>query len=130
MKDMEKLELLKAALEVAVADGKLASEEVGFIQALAGKAGVGTESLKAMVERVQKQGNLEENILISSPRSARMAVELLVAEARIDGEITDAEREILVRIATSLKVTGDEFQQLYSAGLSRADRLRKSRQGI
>jgi uncharacterized tellurite resistance protein B-like protein len=130
MKDTEKFELLKAALTVAVADGRLSSEEVGFIRALAAKAGVGQESLKAMIERAQQDGRLEGNILIRSPKSARIAVELLVAEARIDGEIADAEREILVNIATSFNITGSDFQQLYTAGLNRADQLRKSRQGL
>ena len=59
----------------------------------------------------------------------RTPLELLVGQARIDGEISDEERSVLVRIASSLGITGDDFQTVYQAGIQRADKIRKSRQG-
>ncbi len=56
-------------------------------------------------------------------------MKLLVAEARIDREISEEERRVITRIATSLGITGNEFEQLYLAGIADADRTRRSRQG-
>ena len=68
-----------------------------------------------------------DGILMGSEGSARTALELLVAEARIDGEISAEERDLLVRLATRLNIDGDAFEDTYSAGIARADRIRKSR---
>ena len=64
-----------------------------------------------------------------SKERARVALELLVAQARIDGDICDEERSLLVRIATTLNLSTDEFQGIYEAGIARADALRQSRGG-
>ncbi len=125
MTDMEKLELLKAALVVAAADGSISRAETGLIMGLAVRAGVGQASLQAMIDAAQRGEQPDPRILMQSPRSARTALELLVAQARINGEITDSERDVLVRIAARLRITGDEFNETYRAGLDRADRLRK-----
>ena len=69
----------------------------------------------------------EPDLVIRSPHQARLALELLVAEARLDGDITCEERELLFHLATRLGIEGDVFQTVYEAGLARADRLRKSR---
>ena len=58
---------------------------------------------------------------------ARSVFELLVALARIDGEVSDEERSVLVRIASSLGIAGAEFESAYMAGIERADTIRKSR---
>ncbi|MCH7883789.1 MAG: TerB family tellurite resistance protein [Planctomycetes bacterium] len=127
MSTTEDLELLKAAIAVAMADGELRRSEKGVIEGLALRAGVGRTSFEAMVEAAARGDSIADNILISSKDRAHSALELLVAQARIDGQISSKEREVLVRIATSLKITGDEFQQLYEAGIRRADRLRRDR---
>lgn len=64
---------------------------------------------------------------LPSPAKARTALELLVAQARIDGQISDEERSLLVRIAGSLKITGEDFSAVYEAGIRRADEIRRSR---
>lgn len=76
-----------------------------------------------------KQGDtsIADQIVMQSPQIARTALELLVAQARIDGQITEPERDILVRIATRLKIVGEEFKSIYQAGINRADKIRKSR---
>ena len=124
----EDTELLKATIAVAVADGQLRRSELGVIQALARRAGVGETSLKAMIEAAEKDKSFAADIMIRSKDKARMAVKLLVAEARIDREISDEERRVIVHIANSLGITGDEFEQLYLAGIEQADRLRRARQ--
>ena len=50
-----------------------------------------------------------------------------MAEARIDGEISEGEREVLIRLAGRLHISGDEFTALYKAGIARADKIRESR---
>ena len=127
MRNIEELELLKAALAVAVADGEIRRSEMGVVEGLAMRLGVGRASLEAMLEAAQKDDSTADNILIRSKERARRALELLVAQARIDGKISAEERSVIVRIATSLNLAGGEFQSIYEAGIARADRLRESR---
>ena len=127
MKDIEKLELLKAVLAVAAADGNLKRSEMAVAEGLAARVGVGQASFDAMVNAAQRGDTSAASIVMQSNESACKALELLVGEARIDGEIHEAERELLVRIAGRLKITGDSFQAIYKAGIDRADRIRKRR---
>lgn len=127
MKDIDQLELLKAALAVAVADGELRRSEKGVLQGLAVRVGVGQASLKAMIEAAEQDPAFADNILIRSKKDARAALELLVAQARIDGEISEEERDVIVRIAARLGLMGDEFPAIYQAGIARADKIRAAR---
>jgi uncharacterized tellurite resistance protein B-like protein len=127
MATMEDLELLKAVLAVAVADGELRRSEIGIIQGLAEKVGIGRVSLDAMMAEAESNPDTADNILIRSRDKARQGLELLVAQARLDGVIDDRERKVLVRVALSMNITGDEFHEVYTAGIKRADTLRKSR---
>jgi tellurite resistance protein len=129
MKDREQLDLLKAALAVAYADGKLTRSEKGVIEGLAAHVGIGRSSLEAMMEEAGRDDFIADRIFIRSRPQAEQALKLLVAQARIDGEISDEERSLLVRVATSLGITGDDFQRVYEAGIARADQIRKSRGG-
>ena len=127
MQDREKLGLFKAALALAVADGELASSEMGVVQGLAVKVGVGQASFDAMVAAARRGEQLADSVVIDSPADARTAMLLLVAQARIDGQITDPERELLVRIAGRLQIPTDEFQAIYIEGIRRADEIRARR---
>ncbi len=124
---MEDLELLKATMAVAVADGQLLPAEMGVVQGLAERIGVGAVSFEAMLDTARQDKSFADNILIQSKAKARSALELLVGLARIDGLISDEEREVIVRVATTLGITGDEFERIYLAGIARADKLRRSR---
>ena len=117
------------ALAVAMADGELSRSEKGVVQGLAQRVGVGRASFEAMLAAAEEDDSVADNILVHSKEKACTAFELLVAQARIDGEISTEERGLLVRIATSLGMTGGEFEQLYQSGINRADDLRKSRNG-
>ncbi len=126
MANMEELELLKAAIAVALSDGELRRSEKGIVEGLALRVGVGRASLDAMIDAARHDDSTADNILILSKERARSALELLVAEARIDGDISNEERAVLVRIAMALGITGDAFQAIYQAGIRRADAIRKS----
>ncbi len=126
MANMEELELLKAAIAVALSDGELRRSEKGIVEGLALRIGVGRASLDAMIDAARQDDSTADNILILSKERARSAFELLVAEARIDGDISNEERAVLVRIAMALGITGDAFQAIYQAGIRRADAIRKS----
>lgn len=123
----EDLELLNAVLALAVIDGDLSGGEKGIIQGLAARAGIGQVSLDAMIERARREPNVYEDLRISDARKARKAMALLVAQARVDGEISDAERELLVKFATLMDIDTDEFAQIYADGVARADEARRRR---
>ncbi|MGQ9648696.1 MAG: hypothetical protein ACUVXJ_01135 [Phycisphaerae bacterium] len=127
MQDREKLELFKAALAVAAADRTLKRSELGLIQGLAVKVGIGKASFDAMIAAALRGEPIAGGVCIRSPDTARLALKLLVAEARIDGEISDAERDLLVTMADRLKIGGDEFQAIYTEGLRQADEIRRRR---
>jgi len=127
MATMEDLELLKAVLAVAFADGELRRSEMGVIKGLANRVGIGRVTLDAMMGDAETNPKLADDIMIRNPDKARQGLELLVAQARLDGKITAKEREVLVRIALTMNIKDEEFQKVYTAGIERADALRKSR---
>ncbi len=123
----EDLELLQAALALAMVDGHMSSAERGVIQGLAVRVGVGEVSLDAMVKRAKEDPQAYEELRMTSAAGARRALELLVAQARIDGRITADERELLVKIAQNLGIGTDEFGRIFALGVTRADDLRERR---
>ncbi len=124
---MENAELLRAAIAMAVADGKVSRSEMGVVEGLAQRAGVGAVTIEAMFEAAANDETFADNLVLQPKDRAVKAVELLVGLARIDGEISSEERELIVRIATSVDVVDDEFRDAYEAGIKRADDLRKKR---
>ena len=131
----EELELLKAAIAVAVADGRLRRSEMGVVEGLAARCGVGEAWLEAMLADATKGTGAADSIVFRSKDAAREAFKLLVSQAHIDGEIAEEEHDVLVRVAASLGIAGDkfgiggdEFRSLYQAGVKRADAIRKARQ--
>lgn len=129
MGTMEELDLLKAAIAVAVADGEIRRSEKGVLEGLAQRVGIGRVSFEAMAEAAKHDDSIADNILMRSQEQARRALELLVAQARIDGRISSEERALLVRIALSLGLAGTDFESVYQAGIERADRIRKAQRG-
>ncbi len=124
---MDDLALLRGAIAVALADGELRRSEMGVLKGLAMRAGVGQMSFDAMLDAAKEGADLAGNVAMASPDAARTALELLVAQARIDGEISTKEREVIVRIAMDLGIKDDEFQSIYTKGVDRADALRKAK---
>ena len=124
---MENVELLRAAIAMAVADGKVSRSEMGVVEGLAHRAGVGVVTIEAMFDAAANDETFADNLLCSQRTNAIKAVELLVGLARIDGQVSSEERELIVRIAGSVNVVGDEFRAAYESGIKRADDLRKAR---
>ncbi len=124
---MENAELLRAAIAMAVADGKISRSEMGVVEGLAQRAGVSAVTIEAMFEAAANDETFADNLVLQPKDRAVKAVELLVGLARIDGEISSEERELIVRIAASIDVVDNEFRQAYEAGIKRADNLRKAR---
>jgi uncharacterized tellurite resistance protein B-like protein len=122
----EDLELLKATIAVAVADGELRSSELGVVVVLAKRAGIGQASFDAMVQAAQTDTSFAHNIVVP-PARARQAIVLLATQARIDGEVSPEERRVIVRIATCLGIAGDDFRAAYEEGIKRADTIRAAR---
>jgi tellurite resistance protein len=127
MGTIQDLELLKAAIAVAVADGKITRSEMGVLKGLAMRCGIGQASFDAMIEVAPKDKSFADGVLLGSDGSATKAVQLLVAQARIDGEIAPQEREVLVTIASACGLTGSAFQEVYKAGIQQADKIRAAR---
>lgn len=123
----EDVELLKAAIAVAVADGELRRSELGVVQGLARRAGVGQASFDAMLEAAKSDATFAQNIVMA-PARAHQAIVLLVAQARIDGRVSPQERRVIVRIATCLGIGGDDFRRAFDEGTKKADSIRGSRQ--
>ena len=84
---MDDLALLRGAIAVALADGELRRSEMGVLKGLAMRAGVGQMSFDAMLDAAKEGADLAGNVAMISPDASRTAFELLVAQARIDGEI-------------------------------------------
>jgi len=123
----EDLELLRAAIAVALADGEMRRSEMGVIKGLAERTGVGQVSFEAMLKVAEQTPSFADNILIYAPDKARRAIEMLVAEAALDGNISPPERAIIERIAGQLKIAAVEFEDAWTAGTRLADTLRKRR---
>jgi len=128
MNNMEQLDLLKAVMALAMADGEVRRSELGVARGLAERLGIGQASFDAMLEAATSDDSIADNMFIGDQAKAHTAFELLVAQARIDGEISVEERGLLVRIAKTLNIDDADFPVIYQAGLSRADKLRKSRE--
>ncbi len=123
----EHRELFQAMLAVAGADGTITRSERGLLEALAERVGVGLTSLNAMIDRAVRERSFAANRFFNRVSDPLKAMELLVGAARMDGEISEEERQLLVRIAATWDIPNDEFMEVFKRGLVAADRLRAER---
>jgi tellurite resistance protein len=121
--------LIRAVIAVAVADGRVRSSEKGVIEALANRVGVGRVSLSAMIDRAKRDPSFRDEVFRLATADPARALKILVSTARIDGEISTEERELLVALAQGLGVTGPRFEQVYQEGIQAADEVRRRRGG-
>ena len=129
MKLREQIELLKATLVLAAADGEIRHSERGLYERLARRIGVGRASIDAMIDQARDTHEALEEICGTAIADPQRAFKLLVAAARLDGEISEEEREVLVLMMPKLKLSPDKFTELYEEGLALADDLRKRNAG-
>ncbi len=123
----ESFELLKAALAMAVVDGKISGHEKSLLKALAQRAGVGAVSLAAMIEQAQENPASHDELFGRAVKDSERAMQLLVAAAHIDGHISEQERSLLVDISFVLGVSAERFNSIFQAGLAASKRVRRSR---
>ena len=127
--NLEQVELLQAVIVLAAADGMISSSERGMLTSLAARVGVGKASLDAMIERALNDNSVRDELFHRTRSEEERAMELLVAVARLDGEVTEEEREVLVHIMQVLNIPTERFADIYQRGVERADELRKARFG-
>ena len=124
----EQIELMRAVVALAAADGKITRSEMGLLTSLATRIGIGEVSLNALIEQAMEQPEKRDELFGYAMSDPELAMELLVGAARIDGEIADAERELLSDIMSMLEIPVDKFGEIYQRGIQRADELRNARQ--
>jgi tellurite resistance protein len=126
----EQAELLRAAIVLAVADGVIAPSEQGLLKSLAKRLGVSRETLDRMVERALLDTAVHDEMFRAATADPELTLELLVAAARIDGEIHESEHRSLVQMAERLDVPMSEFEAIYERGVARADAIRGSKREV
>lgn len=120
----EQAEMLRAAIALAVADGVIAPSERGLLRSLARRIGVAADTLDKMIARASSDPSTRERLFQVASADPHLTLELLVAAARIDGEIHDEEQAALTQLAERLDVPVSEFDEIYARGIARADKLR------
>ena len=125
MSKQSDLEVLQAVLAVAGADGQFARSEKGVYEGLARRIGADATTVWTMMNKARTDPDLRDKLFTTKVGDPRKAMKLLVATARIDGDISDQERELLVDISTRLGIDASEFGALYREGLAAADEIRR-----
>lgn len=125
MANQADLEVLQAVLAVAGADGDFERSEKGVYEGLARRIGANAMTVWNMMNNVRTDPVLRENLFRTKLRDRRAAMKLLIATARIDGDISDQERKLLVDISSKLGIEANEFGRIYQEGLAAADAIRK-----
>ncbi len=123
----DSFELLKAALAMAAADGRISGHEMGLLKALAKRAGVGSVSLEAMIRQARENPASHESLFHRAVKDPERAMQLLVGAANIDGQISEEERNLLVDISFVLGVSSDRFSEIFQAGLAASKRVHRGR---
>jgi tellurite resistance protein len=121
----EEVEVLKALLSVAAADGRIARSERGVFNNLARRIGVDETTLQQMIDKARYDPQAGDHLFKTQVGDPEQAMKLLVATARLDGEISQEERELLVDISTKLDIGPGDFSRVYQAGIAAADTTRK-----
>ena len=124
MPGQDDLEVLKAVLVVAAADGQILGSEKGVFRNLARRIGVDDATMDTLIHRAQADPRMKDELFQGKVRDAHKAMQLLVATARIDGDISEEERHLLVDISSKLGIGVAEFGRLYQAGIATADAVR------
>jgi len=114
----DSLELLKAVIAVAAADGKVSPTELAVIKALARKAGVAGPSLDEMIEHATVDAAARRDLFEKAVRKPERAIKLPVAAANTDGHISEQERSLPVDVSSTLGVRARRFQEIFQSGMA------------
>jgi len=123
----EQAEILRAGVVLAAADGVITASEKGLLKSLAKRIGLSEESLDKMIASAMADDSLRASLFHTAAADPMLTLELLVAAARIDGEIHDNEQQIIAQLAERLDVPVSEFEAVYDRGIARADAIRGKR---
>lgn len=106
---MEQVEILRAACCIAAADGDISAKEQTTLEEMAGRLGVGTASLKAMIELALNDQKFRDSQLKMLHKDPSEAFATLYKVARLEREVPDEEREMLVHFGRRLGLKSDEM---------------------
>ena len=106
---IRQVDLLRAACCVAGADGAVSAAERRLLQRLADRAGVGTASMEAMIERAETDPNFHEEQFRVLKYDPKETMQLLFRVAVIDDELGKQEAGVLQRLAKRLEVSTEQF---------------------
>ena len=106
---MKQVEVLRAACCVAGIDGDAGKEEMRLIQKLAGKAGVGSASLLAMIECAETDQKFYQDQFRVLKADPKQTMQILFKVAVVDGELTKEEAVVLKRLSLRLDVPPEHF---------------------
>lgn len=109
---MEQVEILRAACCVAAADGDISDKEQASLEEMAGRLGVGAASLKAMIELALHDQKFRDSQLRMLHKDPRGAFATLYKIARLEHEVPDEEREMLVHFGRRLGLKSDEMNEV------------------
>lgn len=112
MTPQQEVELLRAAICVACANGEANEVEQRLIDRLADNVGVGDASMQAMMDRAKRDPDFYQQqfqILKSDPKDSIVS---LVNVAMADGDVDDQEIRVLRGLAGQLNIPDDTFDEL------------------
>lgn len=112
---MEQVELLRAACCVAAADGEISEKERENLASIAARLGVGAASLKAMTELALTDEKFRESQLRMLQSDPREAFATLYKIARLERELPQAERDMLVHFGKRLGLAADDMNEIIRA---------------
>ncbi len=125
MPDQANLQLLEAVFAVATADDVLTKAEEAVFNKLAERVGANSMAIWRIKTRLNTEPEAREQLFSQEVPDPYAAMKLLVATARIDGEISAEERNLLENISSKLKLTGNDFLRAYDDGITAADNVRR-----
>lgn len=125
----EYADTLRAIAVLAAADGRISSSERGLLMTIASRFGVSSQSVDRLIQQAKEQPSIHDRLFQFAHANPEMTLELLVAAARLDGEIADPERELLGHFAERLEIPVEQFEEIFLRGVKRADALRQAKFG-
>jgi tellurite resistance protein len=109
---MEQVEILRAACCVAAADGEISERERENLTEMANHIGVGTASLKAMMDLALGDKKFHEAQLKMLHKDPREAFATLYRVARLEREVPQDEREVLIQFGRRLGLESDDMNEV------------------
>lgn len=112
MKSFEKVEILRAAVCVVGADGKVTEAESKLIDKLAGEIGVGLASREAMLNRGKNDPDFCKEMFRVLKTDPKETMLILFQAAMVDRDLDETELRVLKVFAEKLGVSESVFSKL------------------